>query len=166
MKIKYLIFVFLSVNTITYAESLKIGYINIDHVVTRSPQLSQANDRVIRKFKLQENDLIFLDNNIKSNINRFNKNKDNFSKSEIKQKIKKIADLERELKEKALSLKKQLAHENNQELEIIQNLINTIIREIAKEQNFDLILYQKVAYASKKVNITSLVSQKLKQQFK
>lgn len=164
MKI-YLVF-FLLFASASYSKPAKIGYINIDHVVTRSPQFSQANDRVIRKFKPQENDLIFLDNNIKSNINRFNKNKDNFSKSEIKQKIKKIADLERELKQKALSLKKQLAHENNQELEIIQNLINTIIREIAKEQNFDLILYQKVAYASKKVNITSLVSQKLKQQFK
>lgn len=166
MRIRYLIFIFLSVNTITYAQSLKIGYINVDHVVTSSPQFSQANDIVIRKFKPQENNLLFLNNNIQSHVNRFNKNKDNFSQSEIKLKIKKIADLEKELKQKALLLKKQLAHENKQELEKIQNMINEVIREIAKEQNFDLILYQKVAYASKKVNITNLVSQKLKQQFK
>ena len=51
-------------------------------------------------------------------------------------------------------------------LEKIQNLINKVIRKIAKEQNFDLILYQKVAYASKKINITELVSQKLRRQFK
>ncbi len=166
MRIRYLIFIFLSVNTITYAQSLKIGYINVDHVVTSSPQFSQANDIVIRKFKPQESNLLFLNNNIQSHVNRFNKNKDNFSQSEIKLKIKKIANLEKELKQKALLLKKQLARENKQELEKIQNMINEVIREIAKEQNFDLILYQKVAYASKKVNITNLVSQKLKQQFK
>ena len=80
--------------------------------------------------------------------------------------INKITTLEQELKQQALTLKKQLTLENKQSLGKIQSLINKVIRKIAEEQNFDLILYQKVAYASKKINITMLVSQKLKQQFK
>jgi Skp family chaperone for outer membrane proteins len=47
----------------------------------------------------------------------------------------------------------------------IQDLINKIIHKLAKEDRFDLILYQKVAYASKNINITSLISQKLRQKF-
>ena len=110
--------------------------------------------------------MLLLNNNIRALASKFNKNKDSFSQSEIKTKIKKIASLEKKLKQQALVLKKQLVLENKQALGKIQNLINKVIRKIAEEQNFDLILYQKVAYASKKINITELVSQKLKQQFK
>jgi outer membrane protein len=166
MRKQYLTLLFLLFNTALSAQSVKIGYINIDYVVTSSPQFSQANEKVIRKFKPQENNLLLLNNNIRALASKFNKNKDSFSQSEIKTKIKKIASLEKKLKQQALALKKQLVLENKQALGKIQNLINKVIRKIAEEQNFDLILYQKVAYASKKINITELVSQKLKQQFK
>ena len=166
MRKQYLTLLFLLFNTALSAQSVKIGYINIDYVVTSSPQFSQANEKVIRKFKPQENNLLLLNNNIRELASKFNKNKDSFSQSEIKIKIKKIASLEKKLKQQALVLKKQLVLENKQALGKIQNLINKVIRKIAEEQNFDLILYQKVAYASKKINITELVSQKLKQQFK
>ena len=166
MRKQYLTLLFLLFNTALSAQSVKIGYINIDYVVTSSPQFSQANEKVIRKFKPQENNLLLLNNNIRELASKFNKNKDSFSQSEIKTKIKKIASLEKKLKQQALALKKQLVLENKQALGKIQNLINKVIRKIAEEQNFDLILYQKVAYASKKINITELVSQKLKQQFK
>lgn len=166
MRKQYLTFFLLLFNTVLSAQSPKIGYINIDHVVTSSPQYSQANDRVISKFKPKERYLLLLSDNIQVLVSKFNKNKDGFSQAEIKVEINKITNLERKLKQQALTLKKQLTLENKKALGKIQNLINKVIRKIAKEQNFDLILYQKVAYASKKINITTLVSQKLKQQFK
>ncbi|SFV81984.1 hypothetical protein MNB_SUP05-12-856 [hydrothermal vent metagenome] len=33
---------------------------------------------------------------------------------------------------------------------------------MAQEEGFDLILYQQVAYASKRINITPIISQKLR----
>ncbi|HCQ69757.1 MAG TPA: hypothetical protein DIT78_02060, partial [Gammaproteobacteria bacterium] len=51
---------------------------------------------------------------------------------------------------------------NEQELSKIQDLINRVIKQVAEDQNFDLILYQEVAYASKKINITPIISQKLR----
>ena len=166
MKKKIIIFATFLSGSVIYAQPVKIGYINIDHVVTSSPQFSKANDRMITRFKPKERNLLLLSNNIQVLVNKFNKNKDDFSQSEVKMEINKITNLEQKLKQQAITLKKQLALENKQSLGKIQNLINMIIRKIAEEQNFDLILYQKVAYASKKINITTLVSQKLKQQFK
>jgi len=166
MKKQYLTFFLLLFNTMLSAQPPKIGYINIDHVVTSSPQYSQANDRAIRKFKPKERRLLLLSNNIQVLVNKLNKNKGSFSQAEIKAEINKITNLEKKLKQQALALKKQLTLENKKALGKIQNLINKVIRKIAKEQSFDLILYQKVAYASKKINITTLVSQRLKQQFK
>ena len=70
--------------------------------------------------------------------------------------------MEYQLKQQAQTLKKQLKLKNEQELSKIQDLINRVIKQVAKDQNFDLILYQEVAYASKKINITTIISQKLR----
>jgi len=165
MRRKYLTLSLLLFNVTLGAQPLKIGYINIDYVVANSPQFSQANDRVINKFKPQENNLLLLSSDIQLLADRFNKRKDSFSQLEIKTKINKITSLERKLKQQALALKKQLKIENKQELGSIQKLINQVVRDVAKEQNFDLILYREVAYASKRINITSLISQELRQRF-
>ena len=95
----------------------------------------------------------------------FNKNSKALTQSERKTEIQKIANLERQLKQQALSLKKQLKLKNEQELGKIQAVINKVIKEVAETQKFDLILYQEVAFASKKVNITPIIKQKLRQQF-
>jgi outer membrane protein len=144
------------------AQPLKIGYINIDHLVSSSPQFIQANQVVIKVFQPQEKQLLALSKQIQSLADTFNKNSKTLTQSERKTEIKKIANLERQLKQQVRALKKQLNLKNEQELSKIQDLINRVIKQVAEDQNFDLILYQEVAYVSKKINITPIISQKLR----
>ena len=144
------------------AQPLKIGYINIDHLVSSSPQFIQANQVVIKAFQPQERQLLALSKQVQLSADTFNKNSKTLTQSERKTEIKKIANLERQLKQQARSLKKQLNLKNKQELNKIQDLINRVIKQVAEDQNFDLILYQEVAYVSKKINITPIISQKLR----
>ena len=148
------------------AQPLKIGYINIDHLVSSSPQFIQANQVVIKAFQPQEKQLLALDKQIKTLADVFNKNSITLTQSERKAEIQKIANLERILKQQARTLKKQLKFKNELELGKIQDLINKVIKEVADEEKFDLILYQEVAFASKRVNITPIISQKIRQRFK
>ena len=143
-------------------QSAKIGYINIDHLVTSSPQFIQANQEVINEFQPQEKDLVILAQQIQDLADKFNKISKTLNQSERKSEVNKIAKLERQLKQRAAALKKQLELKNFQELGKIQDLINQIIEEVAQEEGFDLILYQQVAYASKRINITPIISQKLR----
>ena len=143
-------------------QSVKIGYINIDHLVTSSPQFIQANQEVINEFQPQEKDLVILAQQIQDLADKFNKISKILNQSERKSEVNKIAKLERQLTQRAAALKKQLELKNFQELGKIQDLINQIIEEVAQEEGFDLILYQQVAYASKKINITPIISQKLR----
>ena len=148
------------------AQPLKIGYININHLVSSSPQFIQANQVVIKAFQPQEKQLLALDKQIKTLADVFNKNSITLTQSERKAEIQKIANLERILKQQARTLKKQLKFKNELELGKIQDLINKVIKEVADEEKFDLILYQEVAFASKRVNITPIISQKIRQRFK
>jgi Outer membrane protein len=159
------IFLTLLLSGLSQAEALKIGYINVDHLVSSSPQFIQANQTVIKEFQPQQENLITLANKINSLAKKFKQDQDSLSQSEIKSEIKKITDLERQLKQQASSLKKQLALRNKQELSRIQDLINQVIKKIAVEKKFDLILYQEVAYVNKELNITSLIAEQLRLQF-
>ena len=147
------------------AKTLKIGYINVDHLVTSSAQFIQANQIVVKEFQPQQDELITLANKINSLVKEFKQDKDTLSQLEIKSEIKKITNLEQQLKRQASSLKKQLALRNTQELSKIQDLINQTIKAIAIEKKFDLILYQEVAYVSKELNITPLIAEQLRLQF-
>jgi outer membrane protein len=159
---RFFAFILVLLNGSLQAQPLKIGYINIDHLVSSSPQFIQANQVVIKAFQPQEKQLLALSKRIQLSADTFNKNSKTLTQSERKTEIKKIANLERQLKQQARSLKKQLNLKNKQELNKIQDLINRVIKQVAEDQNFDLILYQEVAYASKKINITPIISQKLR----
>ena len=159
---RFFAFILVLLNGSLQAQPLKIGYINIDHLVSSSPQFIQANQVVIKAFQPQEKQLLALSKRIQLSADTFNKNSKTLTQVERKTEIKKIANLERQLKQQAQTLKKQLKLKNEQELSKIQDLINRVIKQVAKDQNFDLILYQEVAYASKKINITPIISQKLR----
>ena len=90
------------------AQPLKIGYINIDHLVSSSPQFIQANQVVIKAFQPQEKQLLTLSKQIQLSADTFNKNRKTLTQSERKTEIKKIANLERQLIQQAQALKKQL----------------------------------------------------------
>ena len=159
---RFFVFILVLLNGSLQAQPLKIGYINIDHLVSSSPQFIQANQVVIKAFQPQERQLLALSKQIQLSADTFNKNSKTLTQVERKIEIKKIANLEYQLKQQAQTLKKQLKLKNEQELSKIQDLINRVIKQVAKDQNFDLILYQEVAYASKKINITPIISQKLR----
>jgi len=159
---RFFAFILVLLNGSLQAQPLKIGYINIDHLVSSSPQFIQANQIVIKAFQPQEKQLLALSKRIQLSADTFNKNSKKLTQVERKTEIKKIANLERQLKQQAQTLKKQLKLKNEQELSKIQDLINRVIKQVAEDQNFDLILYQEVAYASKKINITPIISQKLR----
>ncbi len=166
---KKLAFILLSLSfasSAIFAESTKIGYINIDNVVSTSPQFIEANQMALEEFKPQEEKLLALRKALEVELEAFGKKRDSLSKEEIQAEFKRISALERNLKQKVVALQDELKLKNVEELQKIEDLINQIIKEVAKEQAFDLILYQEAAYVNEKINITSLISEKLRALFK
>lgn len=168
MKTLTLLFLTISValSSSAFAKPLKIGYINIDHVVSTSPQFIEANQVVLKEFKPREKKLLKLRESIATRIKKMQKNKDSLSKKDIQSEFKKISTLESDLKQKAAKLQQEFKLKNTKELRKIEDSINKIIKDVAKKKNFDLILYQEVAYASEEINITTIISEKLRALFK
>ena len=143
------------------AETVKIGYIDIDQVVNNSPHYQNNVDELSREFEPKKQELLDLFNHIellREKINVIN-NSENTENLQIE--LSKLSSLEKSFKQETEFWQETM---NNKKIELLQKielLINTTINEIAISENYDLIFYENAAFVSDEINITSKVIERI-----
>ena len=148
--------------TSTNAQSIKIGYINVEEVINSLSQYQHDNDSLIQQFEPKKQQLLDLFKHIellKENLNNLDRSLNNETYQEELNKIKELEvsfQLETELWQQQLNQKKI------ESLQKIETMINLAIEEFATSEKYDLILYQNAAFVSDQVNITNQIISKIK----
>ena len=143
--------------TSTNAQSIKIGYINVEEVINSLSQYQHDNDSLIQQFEPKKRQLLDLFKHIKllkENLNNLDRSLNNETYQEELDKIKELEvsfQLETELWQQQLNQKKI------ESLQKIETMINLAIEEFATSEKYDLILYQNAAFVSDQVNITNQI---------
>ena len=143
--------------TSTNAQSIKIGYINVEEVINSLSQYQHDNDSLIQQFEPKKQQLLDLFKHIellKENLNNLDRSLNNETYQEELNKIKGLEvsfQLETELWQQQLNQKKI------ESLQKIETMINLAIEEFATSEKYDLILYQNAAFVSDQVNITNKI---------
>ena len=147
--------------TSTNAQSIKIGYINVEEVINSLSQYQHDNDSLIQQFEPKKQQLLDLFKHIellKENLNNLDRSLNNEPYQEELNKIKELEvsfQLETELWQQQLNQKKI------ESLQKIETMINLAIEEFATSEKYDLILYQNAAFVSDQVNITNKIISKI-----
>ena len=147
--------------TSTNAQSIKIGYINVEEVINSLSQYQHDNDSLIQQFEPKKQQLLDLFKHIellKENLNNLVRSLNNETYQEELNKIKELEvsfQLETELWQQQLNQKKI------ESLQKIETMINLAIEEFATSEKYDLILYQNAAFVSDQVNITNKIISKI-----
>ena len=147
--------------TSTNAQSIKIGYINVEEVINSLSQYQHDNDSLIQQFEPKKQQLLDLFKHIellKENLNNLDRSLNNETYQEELDKIKELEvsfQLETELWQQQLNQKKI------ESLQKIETMINLAIEEFATSEKYDLILYQNAAFVSDQVNITNKIISKI-----
>jgi outer membrane protein len=152
MKFKALLLVVLLFSSSASAESLKIGYIDIDRVIENLSVYEKANNLLIKEFEPKKNQLVNLFDYI--NLLKENLEPDN-------DEIKKIQKLEYDFQNESELWQRKLNESQFKLLQEIELIINIAIKEFAISNNYDLILYQNGAYVGKKVDISDKIISKI-----
>ena len=143
------------------ANSIKIGYIDVEKVINSLPQYQEDNDSLVQRFEPKKQQLLDLFKHIellKENLNNFDKSINN----ELYQKeLDKIKELEVSFQSETELWQNQLNQEKLLLLEKIETMINQAINEFATSENYDLILYENAAFVSDQVNITNQIISKI-----
>ena len=143
------------------ASSIKIGYIDVEKIINSLPQYQKDNSSLVQRFEPKKQQLLDLFKHIellKENLN----NSDKSISNELYQKeLDKIKELEVSFQSETELWQNQLNQEKILLLQKIESVINQAINEFATSENYDLILYQNIAFASDQVNITNQIISKI-----
>ena len=147
--------------TSIHAQSIKIGYIDVEEVINSLPQYQHDNDFLIQKFEPKKQQLLDLFKHIellKKNLNNVDKsiNNENYQKE-----LDNIRGLEVSFQKETELWQQQLNQKKYESLQKIEAMINKAIEEFAIFENYDLILYQNAAFVSDQVNITNQIISKI-----
>jgi len=143
------------------AQSIKIGYIDVEEVINSLPQYQHDNDSLIQQFEPKKQQLLDLFKHIellKENLNNVDRsiNNENYQKE-----LDNIRELEASFQKETELWQQQLNQKKYESLQKIETMINLTIEEFAISENYDLILYQNAAFVSDQVNITNQIISKI-----
>ena len=150
----FVFFFFCLFNLSLDASTIKIGFIDTNQVVKNLTLYKQSIATISSEFEPKKQELLDLFNHIellRSKIDTINKT---INKESIETELLKLSNLERSFKKETEFWQKTMDNKKIKLLNEIEMIINQAINEYATQEQFDLILYQNVAFSSNKVNIT------------
>lgn len=161
MKSKITLFLgLLFITNVSFAD-LKIGFVNIPQVLEKAPQAEKAKKRLEQEFSSRDKQLVAQQKEIESMAAQISKDAAVTGKSEQAKLEKDISNKKRDAQRAQQEFSEDFNVRRNEELGKLQSKIVEVIRGIAKDQSFDLLLTDGVIYAAEQIDVTAQVQQKL-----
>ena len=148
---------FLIFNVSIVSAEVKIGFVEIQKILKGAPQTVAANKKLEKEFTKRTAKLKKTVKEINSKEKVFKKNSMTMSEAERAKKQREIQALKIEAQRTEREVREDIDLRRREEIAKVQKQVNIAVEKVAKEQNYDLVLYQGVAYAGKKVDITDIV---------
>lgn len=148
-----------------YAQDIQLGFVNTAQIMNEAPQANAARERLKNEFKSRDEKIVALQNDLKALEDEINKNSAIMSENVRNTNERKVVSLKRDIKRAKEEFNEDLNIRRNEELAKLQKQVYETIVAVAKEKNYDVILGDSVLFASKRVELTGQVIEKLKQEF-
>lgn len=145
------------------AQNLKIGFVNAAKILDEAPQAAAARNRLQKEFEPRNKGLEDAATGLRRLEDKLARDGAVMADSERRKLERNLIAQQRELKRSQSEFREDFNIRRNEELGKLQRLVYEAIIQLAKEQNFDLIVNDgAVVYASEQVDITDSVLQRLK----
>lgn len=151
-----------SIGTATAAE-LRIGFVNPALILQKAPQAKAASDKLEHEFAPRQKKLAAEQGEIQKLQQALSRNGAVMSKARRDKVRNEIISRQRELKRKEDQFREDLTARRNDELGKLERKIHEAILQVAHSGHYDLIVSDGVLYASKRVDVTGQVLQRLEQ---
>jgi outer membrane protein len=150
-----------SATGISLAAEPKIGYVNAVKVIEQAPQGEAALKKLQAEFGPRDKKLVDMQQEIKKMEEDLERNALVMKDSDRREKERQLLGLKRELRRATQEFREDYNMRRNEELAALQKIVKQVIVEIAKQENYDLIVHEGTIYASSKIDITNKVLEKL-----
>ena len=138
----------------TNAENIKIGFIDTNQVVTSLSQYKASIDEISSEFEPKKQELLDLYNHIELVRIKIDETLKSDSNKSIEDELANLSNLEQSFRKETEFWQNTMNNKKIDLLKEIEILVNQTINEYAKRENYDLILYENIAFVSDKVDIS------------
>ena len=161
MKYKFLAVATLFLTSLSAYADLKVGFVQVDKILQEAPQTIESNKKLEKEFSARTDKLKADVKSLKERETSFSKDALTMKDSERDSKDKALSQARVEVQRKERELREDINIRRNEELGGLQEQINKAVTSVAKAESFDLVLYNGVAYASEKIDITDKILKSL-----
>jgi outer membrane protein len=143
-------------STTLLAEDFRVGFINTDRIFREANTAKVAQTKLEQEFSKREKELVDLGNSLKSNSEKLERDLPTLSETQRTTKQRQLADQDREFQRKRREFQEDLNARKNEELQMVLEKANKVVKQVAEAEKYDLIL-QEAVYINPKHDITEKV---------
>jgi outer membrane protein len=139
-----------------HAQELKLGYVNSERILRDSAPARAATQKLEAEFAKRDRELQDMGQKLKAAAERFEKDAPVLAEGERNKRQRELAEMDRELQRRQREFREDLNQRRNEELQVLLDRAQRIVRQIAEQEKFDLIV-QDAVFFSPRVDITEKV---------
>jgi len=161
LKYKFLAVATLFLSSLSAYADLKVGYVEVQKILQEAPQTIEINKKLEKEFNVRSDKLKTDIKTLNDRQTAFNKDSLTMKDSEKESKAKGLDQLRIDIQRKDRELKEDFNIRKNEELAALQDQVNKAVTSVAKAEGYDLVVYNGVAYANEKIDITDKILKSL-----
>jgi outer membrane protein len=137
------------------AQDLKVGVVNSDRILRDSQPARAAMQKLEAEFSKRDKDMQDMGARLKT-AERFEKDGPVMSEADRVRRQRELAEMDREFQRKQREFREDFNQRRNEELQGLLERTNRIIRQIAEQEKYDLIV-QEAVYFNPRIDMTERV---------
>jgi outer membrane protein len=148
--------VLVAVAPLALAQDLKIGVVNSDRILRDSTPARAAMQKLEGEFSKRDKELQEIGARLKTSAERFEKDAPVMTETDRSRRQRELAEMDREFQRKQREFREDFNQRRNEELQALLERTNRIIRQMAEQEKYDLIV-QEAVYFNPRIDITEKV---------
>ena len=138
------------------AQDFKVGIVNLDRIFREANTSKAAQAKLEQEFSKREKEIADLGGQIKAQSEKLERDVPTLSESQRNTRQRQLVEHDREFQRKRREFQEDLNSRKNEELQLVIERANRVVRSLAEAEKYDLIL-QEAVYVNAKHDITDKV---------
>ncbi|MEO7400904.1 MAG: OmpH family outer membrane protein [Polaromonas sp.] len=138
------------------AQEFKVGVVNLDRIFREANSAKAAQTKLEQEFSKREKELTELGTQLKTQSDKFEREAPTLAESQRTVRQRQLVDQDRTFQTKRREFQEDLNARKNEELQLVIERANKVVKTLAESEKYDLILQESV-YVNPKHDITDKV---------
>ena len=138
------------------AQETRIGFVSTERIFREATPARNAEAKIEQEFSKRSKELQDLAARFKTVQDKFDKDASVISDAERQKRQRDLLEMDKEFQRKQREFREDLNQRKNEELGIVLERTNKVIKQIAEAEKFDII-FQEAVYISPRIDITDKV---------